>query len=75
LLEERKGVIKDCLEMAWIDAVQDRANLVVGGEGVDPEHGVSVVEAAALLHEPLEGEEGGALKEETGEGSEREVVH
>ena len=54
--------------------VQDSADLVIGGEQLDPEHGLSVVEAAALLHEALKGEERGALKEETGEGSHGEIV-
>ena len=64
----------DRLEVYWIDAVQDIPDLVIGGYPLDLEHGLGVVEAAALLHEALAGKEGGTLEEETGESGHGEVV-
>ena len=73
MLEDLEGVMKDRLEVFWCDAVQDIPDLVIGGQLLDPEQGLCVVEAAPLLHKPLEGQEGGALKEETAERGERQV--
>ena len=55
--------VKDLLQLLGVDAVQHVADLLVGRQLLDTEHGAGVVDATALLHQALEGQERWALTE------------
>ena len=52
-----------------IDAVEQVADLVVARDAVDSEEGLAVGAGGLVQHAALEGEEGGRLEEEDGEGA------
>ena len=62
-------------QQSGIRLVEHVPDIIVRRDLLDPEQGLTVRAALALLQRPLEGEEGRALHEKHGEGRQTEIRH
>jgi hypothetical protein len=62
-------------EQSDIRLVEHVPDIIVGRDLLDPEQGLAVRAALALLERPLEGQEGRALHEKHGEGRQTKIGH
>jgi hypothetical protein len=74
LFKALKDLDKDCIEMAWCDRIEQRADLIITGNLLDPQQSLHVIVPFGLLQPALIVQERRGLGEKDAKGAQGSIL-